>query len=152
MRKKLKNRSRMRNKKLWSKMMVAKKKTHSLFNQDHRVYFWQSKRKIRKYKRKENMLPPKSQLFCQVMIRKRENKSFKKKEKKHFLSVNIEMILLKMMKPIRLEYKMRLLKKSKESSGKRHHCRRIILCVYLNRKKRNFGKNNLFKSMHVQIL
>lgn len=87
--------------------MKAKKKTHLLFSQDHKVCFWQSKRKIRRFKSKENMLPPKFQLFYLAMIRKRENKSFKKKEKKLFLSGNIEMISLKMMRPTRLEYKMR---------------------------------------------
>lgn len=57
------------------------------------------------------MLPLKFQQHSLATIRKKEKNSYKNKEKKPFLFVNIEMILSKTTKPDRQEYKMKLLKR-----------------------------------------
>jgi hypothetical protein len=106
---------------------------------------------MRKYKNKANMLPLKFQQHYQDTIKRKENNSFKKKGRRHLSYANIEMILLKMNKLDKLEYKMKLRKKSRKNLDRRHLCKKIILCVCLNPKNRKFGKSNSSKNMHAQI-
>jgi hypothetical protein len=91
--------------------MKARKKMLWRISQDLKVCFSPNKKKMKRYKNKENILRLKYQQLFLVTIKKKGNNSCKSKEKKLSSFVNIEMILLKMMKQDRQEYKMKLLKR-----------------------------------------